>query len=161
MFDAESPLYQHVDDVSILMRERAEKTVFCDAMTVSSLQPYIDPPTMEAWKWIEKCRQLMQDLSFKNQFPGNTTVPGVRTALGLDRVQPASSLNSVISYSNWNSAHGFDPATRNDIMMDQDGSELQGKHLIKLILAHAVGNDLKKVQYHLGKISVPLSLHAC
>ena len=106
---------------------------------------------------MEKCRLLMQDLSFKNQFPGSITVPGVRyyeakishfrvrirfriyqkwfsessrSALGLDRHSSSpspvgssvvSSLNSDITYSQWNSAHGYLPGSRNEHMMDPDG----------------------------------------
>ena len=58
----------------------------------------------------------MQDLTFRNQFPGNTTYPGVRTALGLDR-QPKGSTNltlgSDVTYSQWNGVFGYEPSPNN------------------------------------------------
>ena len=53
-----------------------------------------------------------------------------RSALGLDRHSSSpspvgssvvSSLNSDITYSQWNSAHGYLPGSRNEHMMDPDG----------------------------------------
>jgi len=154
MFDIGSPLYHHVTDISVQIRERAELNIFNNDMTVSSLQSYVDHSTIEAWKWVEKCRLLMQDLSFKNQFPGSITVPGVRSALGLDRHSSSpspvgssvvSSLNSDITYSQWNSAHGYLPGSRNEHMMDPDG--WHGERLKKIYRGAARERTLKICQW--------------
>ena len=40
------------------MWKRAEKMIFHNGMTVTSLQNYVEPATLEAWKWIDKCRAV-------------------------------------------------------------------------------------------------------
>ena len=43
----------------------------------------------------------MEDLAFKNQFPKTMTLPGIRTAIGLDRGK-SFVLKSDITYKHWN-----------------------------------------------------------
>ena len=87
---------------------------------------------------MERSKILMADPNFKNQFSRSTTFPGVRTALGLDKIKglnpslgssPVSdssspnlnlslNLGSDISYGHWDIPYG----TTTDLM--EDGSTM-------------------------------------
>lgn len=110
-YDKSMPLFTQVlDDISVTMQERAVHGCYTERRTLASLEPYLDKHILNAWQWLEECGKIMrEDLSFRNQFPRQTTFPGVRTALGLDRVKSSQSsgsgfsLRSDITYRHWNS----------------------------------------------------------
>ena len=115
-FTNQSNLYDEslsiVNDVSRQMRTRAEQNVFHQKMVPETVSDQLDTGVIEAWKWMERCKILMLDPNFRNQFSRSTMYPGVRTAFGLDKIKPqvtseaVSSLvsSSAASFSNSNFA---------------------------------------------------------
>ena len=109
-FDNQSNLYDEslsiVNDVSRKMRTRAEQNIFHQKMNPETLSEHLDSGVIEAWKWMDRCKILMLDPNFRNQFSRSTTYPGVRTAFGLDKIKPntpSEAVSSLVSSSITNS----------------------------------------------------------
>ena len=100
-FDNQSNIYDEslsiVNDVSRRMRKRAEQNIFHQKMVPETLREHLDLGVIEAWKWMERCKFLMTDPNFRNQFSRNATYPGVRTAFGLDKIKPNTNSETVSS----------------------------------------------------------------
>ncbi len=103
-YDKASQFYLEVEDISLRMQHRARTRCF------NPTRPFINPNDANlgyhvklAFAWLDQCKNLMSDLAFKNQFPRQMTVPGIRTAMGLDRGQGSGFvLKSDITYKQWN-----------------------------------------------------------
>ena len=97
--DKTQQFYSDTQDISLEMQQRAKMNVY------KAEQPHVDQSLSYHIKipfaWLCDCRGLMEDLAFKNQFPKNVTLPGIRTAIGLDRGK-SFVLKSDITYKHWN-----------------------------------------------------------
>ena len=128
-FDGQSNFFEGLYDISKVMRKRANENVFHNRMNPESLRKQLDHGAVEALVWVERSKHLMADPNFRNQFARNTTFPGVRTALGLERTKPqfplqlsssplastsmaitsstlSSNLGSDITYGYWDMPYG-------------------------------------------------------
>ena len=110
-FDNQSNLYDEslsiVNDVSKRIRLRAEKNIFHQEMVPEKLREHIDHEVIEAWKWMDRCKSLMSDPNFRNQFSRSITYPGIRTAFGLDKIKPQLSPDSGSSPLTSSSSHNL------------------------------------------------------
>ena len=111
-YDRKSAFHDHVMDISLLMQKRAFESCFkpLQRPPVKVEDKLLEPHIKNAFLWLEDCKTLMEDLAFRNQFPKSLTIPGIRTAIGLD-IGRGTALGSDISYKHWNTGTSLEKPT--------------------------------------------------
>ncbi|TRY68432.1 hypothetical protein TCAL_01366 [Tigriopus californicus] len=100
-FSQKSSLFANLQDISVDMQMRALKN-YGKCPSLADNQEFVadSPSLIAAWQWLHHCGRLMEDLSFKNKLSKDTTFPGVRTVLGMER-SPSAMLRADINYLSW------------------------------------------------------------